>query len=324
MSREIEVWNFVADRLSAGERVVLLVVAESHGSSPGRAGYKMAVAENGGLIGSIGGGVMEVNLVDQARELLSVPAAVQTGAFTALIEQDHRKNSGHPSGMICSGKQTVLRRMLTLEDVPIVEVVIEALAHKRRHTLELTRTTFILLQAGDATKSSFRRHSDVEFSYLEKLGPKNELVIIGGGHCAFALSELMSRMDFTMRIFDDRPELNTLEKNEFADEISIIEGYETIADHIQPGDNTYLVIMTLGFKTDAIVIRRLLGKSFKYFGVLGSKAKMATLLKELKGEGYPQEQLNAIRTPIGIPINSHTPEEIAVSIAAEIISVKNA
>ena len=81
--------------------------------------------------------------------------------------------------------------------------------------------------------------------------------------------------------------------------------------------------MTLGYKTDEVVIRKLLDKKFKYFGALGSKAKMRILLRDLEKEGLPKEKLAAIHTPIGLPINSQTPEEIAVSIAAEIIAVKN-
>ena len=81
--------------------------------------------------------------------------------------------------------------------------------------------------------------------------------------------------------------------------------------------------MTLGYRSDEIVIRQLMDKNFRYFGVLGSKAKMATLMKELRAEGFDEVKLTRIHTPIGLPINSHTPEEIAVSIAAEIIAVKN-
>jgi xanthine dehydrogenase accessory factor len=84
-----------------------------------------------------------------------------------------------------------------------------------------------------------------------------------------------------------------------------------------------VVVMTVGYQTDAAVIRKLIDKDFKYFGVLGSKAKMAALLRELKNDGFAAEKLNRIRTPVGIEINSRTPEEIAVSIAAEIIAVKN-
>lgn len=322
MSREIEIWNFIADRLRAGERVALLVVTASHGSSPGRAGYKIAVAENGDLIGSIGGGVMEVNLVEQARGLLSAPSALTDDLTTELIEQEHRRTSDHPSGMICSGRQTVLRRVLTINDLENVILACDCLAQKQDASYTLTASRFAVHPGIPNTSSEYR--SDADFAYIEKLGSKNELIIIGGGHCALALSELMSRMDFEVRIFDDRPELNTLEKNEFADEITVIDNYEEIADHVASGDNVYIVVMTLGYKTDAVVIRQLVSKRFKYFGVLGSKAKIATLLRELKKEGFPQDELAILRTPIGIQINSHTPEEIAVSIAAEIISVKNA
>ena len=133
----------------------------------------------------------------------------------------------------------------------------------------------------------------------------------------------MSKMDFHISLFDDREDLNTLAKNEFVHEKKIIETYEKIGDFIESGKNVYVVVMTLGYKFDEIVIRNLLDKNFKYFGVLGSKAKMKTLLRNLENEGFDKEKLARIHTPIGLHINSRTPEEIAVSIAAEIIAVKN-
>jgi len=89
---ELELWHFIVSHLKNDESVMLLVVAESQGSSPGRSGYKMAVAANGELVGSIGGGVMEVKLVEQSRELLSL-ASASADAYTKLIEQEHRKNA---------------------------------------------------------------------------------------------------------------------------------------------------------------------------------------------------------------------------------------
>ena len=169
----------------------------------------------------------------------------------------------------------------------------------------------------------FQRKGENDFLYEEKLGYKNKLFIIGGGHCALALSELMSKMDFHISLFDDRADLNTLAKNEFVHEKKIIETYENIGDFIESGKQHYVVVMTLGYKFDEIVIRNLLDKNFKYFGVLGSKAKMKTLLRNLENEGFDKEKLARIHTPIGLNINSRTPEEIAVSIAAEIIAVKN-
>jgi xanthine dehydrogenase accessory factor len=329
--RELELWQFVGERLERREAVMLLVVAESSGSSPGRAGYKMAVAADGELAGSIGGGVMEVDLVEQSRAILgtraSLSAASRDGVRKPISEQVHKKNAVNASGMICSGKQTVIFKLLLPDDLEDVRRAADSLKTQQQDRLIITPEEFKVLPRQDEAPSNadihFERSTGSEFVYQERLGHKNILYIIGGGHCALALSELMSKMDFAIHIFDDRPELNTIAKNRFADRISIIESYENIGDHITPAENAYVVVMTLGYASDEVVIRKLLGRPFKYFGVLGSKAKMKTLLNELKKDGSAAEQIDAIHSPIGLPINSRTPEEIAVSIAAEIISVKN-
>jgi xanthine dehydrogenase accessory factor len=81
--------------------------------------------------------------------------------------------------------------------------------------------------------------------------------------------------------------------------------------------------MTFGYRTDDIALRALINKKFRYLGVLGSKAKIAKMFSDYKAEGWSEERLSQIHAPIGINIKSQTPEEIAVSIAAEIIKVKN-
>ncbi|MGD9562504.1 MAG: XdhC family protein [Pyrinomonadaceae bacterium] len=322
MPNELELWQFVVERLKRDEPIALLVVAESSGSSPGRAGYKMAVSADGELFGSIGGGVMEVNLVEQSRALLSEPRAVATGFLRPqLIEQVHQKNSPHASGMICSGRQTVLLTTLTENDTHTIDAIINAFDSGRDAYMKISPNGITIEKEGGAC---FSKKTDREFSYTERLGHKHELYIIGGGHCSLALSELMSKLGFHITIFDDRPDLNTIEKNRFADEIRIIESYENIGAMIPAGSDSYVVVMTLGYASDEIAIRSLIHRDLKYFGVLGSNAKMSVLLRALEKEGFSADRIAKIRTPIGLPINSHTPEEIAVSIAAEIISVKNA
>jgi xanthine dehydrogenase accessory factor len=337
MRKELELWQFVSGRLRRDEDVMLLIVAESTGSSPGRQGFKMAVAADE-LCGSIGGGIMEVNLVEQARAVLSVPSAVAGGLMlssaswekdsrlAAVIPQIHRKGDKNSSGMICSGKQTVIFKALTTNDAATINAIIESLENRQPHILTVAPEQFRVAPPKGGTQNAdftFEAPSDTDFEFTERLGYKNDLYIIGGGHCALALSELISKMDFYIRLFDDRPELNTISKNTFVHEKHVIESYERIAERIPGAPNAYVVVMTVGFKSDEVVIRSLLDKEFRYFGVLGSKAKMAQLMKNLRDEGHAKEQLDRIRTPIGLPINSQTPEEIAVSIAAEIISVKN-
>ncbi len=348
MNKELEIWQFAAQRLQRDESVMLLVVAESSGSSPGRQGFKMVVAHDE-LCGSIGGGVMEVALVELAK---GKSKKAKGKSEAEIVEQVHRKNSADSSGMICSGKQTVILFGLNSEHLKTVENIIHALENNQTCRLHISNFKFQISKNPsnkvdfkfEQNKESHRLEAvcdrevsdklekcghrpllndDVSFIYEENLGYKNKLFIIGGGHCALALSEIMSKMDFHISLFDDRSDLNTLAKNEFVHEKIVIDSYENIGKFIESGANNYVVVMTLGYKFDEIVIRALFDKNFKYFGVLGSKAKMKTLLKMLEKEGFDKEKLNKIHTPIGLKINSRTPEEIAVSIAAEIIAVKN-
>jgi xanthine dehydrogenase accessory factor len=324
MNKELEIWQFATERLKQNESVMLLTVAESSGSSPGRPGFKMIVSENE-LVGSIGGGVMEVALVEQAKSQI---ANRKSQNNSKLVEQVHRKNVPNSSGMICSGMQTVIFFELNSEYLPHIEKIISALENRQPCWLKISNFKF---QTSDTPSEAgtrnedfrFLRNAENEFVYEERLGYKNRLFIVGGGHCALALSELMSKMDFHISLFDDRADLNTLAKNEFVHEKKIIESYEKIGAFIPSGARHYVVVMTLGYKFDEIVIRKLFDRDFKYFGVLGSRAKMKTLLKTLEKEGFAKERLNKIRTPVGLKIGSRTPEEIAVSIAAEIIAVKN-
>jgi xanthine dehydrogenase accessory factor len=219
----------------------------------------------------------------------------------------------------------VIFKLLTPDNSKTLDSIIECLITRTPSFLKITPNDFGVSLPKGRTQNDFyfENRTEADFVYEEKLGFKNDLCIIGGGHCALALSELMSKMDFHVSIFDDRSELNTIENNSFAHEIKLVENYERIGDVLPSGANVYLVVMTLGYRSDETVIRALIDKKFKYFGVLGSKAKMSTLMKELRTEGFEEVKLKRIRTPIGLPINSRTPEEIAISIAAEIISVKN-
>lgn len=353
MNKELELLRFIETHLQQNQKVVLMVVVQSLGSSPGRPGFKMAVAEDGLLFGSIGGGVMEVNLVETAKEFITLSDEEAKKRFGHPLVftkyQDHRKDRPNSSGMICSGKQRIVFVKIKPSELERISSFSISLAKSPKGIFEITDRGFWIItpkmeyfddyhgvEDWKGTKEDFFEKywaaingrflftsTFNDWGYAEKLGFQNQLYIIGGGHCAFALSELMSKLDFYITVFDDRPNLNTLQKNSFANRVEIIESYEKIGGLIESDPNAYVVVMTLGYKFDEIVIRQLFDKKFKYLGVLGSKAKMRTLLKTLEKEGFDKTKLGQIHTPIGLPINSHTPEEIAVSIAAEIIAVKN-
>jgi xanthine dehydrogenase accessory factor len=169
----------------------------------------------------------------------------------------------------------------------------------------------------------FEFKSEEDWLYSEKIGYKNHLYIIGGGHCALAFSKIMSMMDFYIRLYDERKGLNTMEQNEWVNEKILVNGYEALKEFIPSDPSGFVVIMTFGYRTDAVALKGLLDKKFKYLGLLGSKKKIEEMFSQFRQEGVPDEVLKNIHSPIGISIKSQTPEEIAISIAAEIIAVKN-
>ena len=311
-------WQFIAVKLSAAVDVMLLYVLESKGSSPGRQGFKMAVAADGSICGTIGGGIMEHKFVELARANLSKTSD------PAVYKQVHDKAAGNnQSGMICSGEQTIFLYKVKKQDEPQLHALIQSLQKHQNGTLELTNEGIRFSNDAPASNYYFKQQDDRNFIFREKTGYKNQLHIIGGGHCSLALSALMRDMDFYITVYDERKGLNTMEQNSFAHEQILVDSYAVLGNIIPGGDNVYVVIMTFGYRTDDMALRALLKRSFKYLGVLGSKKKMEKLFEELRNENTDEKLLAHIHAPIGIQVKSQTTPEIAVSIAAEIISIKN-
>lgn len=315
---ELNLWKFILKSIEEKHPVVLLCVVDSHGSSPGRRGFKMAVAADG-LHGSIGGGIMEHKFAEMAKERLR-----SKESETVIRRQIHNKVAKkNQSGMICSGEQSILLYNIEEEHESTLKSIIGALEKNGNGWLYISNDEFKFTAEGSGPEVIFEMKSDDEWSFLEWLGYKNHLYIVGGGHCSLAFSRLMRSLDFYVHVFDEREKLNTFEQNTFAHEKKIIPDYEELNKLIPSGENIYIVIMTFGYRTDDVALRAVINGKYKYLGVLGSKSKMEKMFEEWKRDGLPADRLNNIFAPVGISINSQSPEEIAVSIAAEIISVKN-
>ena len=302
--------------------VMLLYVLQSDGSSPGRQGFFMAVNAAGETEGSIGGGIMEHKFIELVKEKLNA-RNTPLGAG-GIKKQYHNKSApANQSGMICSGEQTILLYPISDKDREPIQQIITSLEQNRNGTLQLSPAGLQFSAEAASTDFSFDMLSDDDWLYRERTGYKNHLHIIGAGHCALALSKMMREMDFYIHLYDDRSALKTFTENEYAHEKKIVGDYKEVQHLIPEGANHYIVVMTVGYRTDDIVVRTLWNRPFKYFGLLGSKSKIEKMFSDYLAEGVPAELLSQMHAPVGIAIHSQTPEEIAVSIAAEIIQVKN-
>jgi xanthine dehydrogenase accessory factor len=320
MQKQLLTWQLINNSLQQHIPVMLLYVVQSDGSSPGRAGFAMAVNAAGGMEGSIGGGIMEHKFVEMVKEQL-----LQQTAVTAVRKQVHNKQvAKDQSGMICSGEQTILLYPVKERDATAVQRLISCLQQHAYGTLQLSPAGLYFEEgAMPGTAHHFEMDTAGDWIYRGQTGYRHHLYIIGGGHCALALSELMSKLDFYIHVYDDREGLHTLLQNGFAHEQVTVSDYAELEQRIPSGNLHYVVVMTVGYRTDDIAIRALINKSFRYFGILGSKTKIEKMLDEYIAAGFPQKQLSKLYAPVGLSINSHSPEEIAISIAAEIIQLRN-
>lgn len=157
--------------------------------------------------------------------------------------------------------------------------------------------------------------------FIDILQPKEEVLIFGAGHIAICVSKLAKMVGFKVAIIDDREEFANQDRFPEADEI-VTEDIERALTHIKITPSTYIIIVTRGHLQDQEVLASVIKSKAAYLGMIGSRKKNATIFQQLTEKGIFQEELNKVHAPIGINIKAQTPEEIAISIMAEIIQVR--
>jgi xanthine dehydrogenase accessory factor len=147
------------------------------------------------------------------------------------------------------------------------------------------------------------------------------LLIVGGGHIGLSLATIGAHVGFSVAVMDDRETYANDERFPMADFVKAGDFTQMIAD-FPIGTNTYVVMVTRGHKQDETALRAVVNRGAGYVGMIGSKRRVSTVLRHLAEEGFAIEALERVYTPIGFDIGAETPEEIAVSIMAEIIAVR--
>jgi xanthine dehydrogenase accessory factor len=300
-------WRFALDRLRDGRRVVLVFVVDHSGSVPGVTGTRVLVS-NEEFAGTIGGGAAEMQLLERA--------AAHRGK-AEIFRFRHTPNAG---GTLCSGVQDFAIIPLARSDLEAIQSIVDTIENHRTGTLRLS-TNGIGFEAGETTPHAWSGEEG-SWSYSGPIGLEDTLYIIGGGHVGLALSRVMATLPFRIVVLDNRDDLPTMAANRWAHEQQVVD-FDRIGDHVDGGERSWVVIMTFGHAHDRQVLEGLIGKHYAYLGLMGSKAKVRQMFAAMAAEGTPEAELDAVRAPVGMAIGSHTPEEIAVSVAAEIIAVRN-
>ena len=157
--------------------------------------------------------------------------------------------------------------------------------------------------------------------YIEPLEPAPELYLVGAGHVSYHLARAAHEVGFKLHVIDDREKFANAERFPHAGEI-VVDAIPAWLEQADLPAHAYAVILTRGHRHDLDALRALASKPIRYLGLIGSRAKVARLTEVLEGEGVPAEQLRRVRSPVGLDLGAVTPQEIAVSILAELIGVK--
>lgn len=315
-------WETVSSLLNNGQNVFLAIVAEHTPHSPGTTGAKLLVAKERDPVGTIGGGIMEYNLVKRAKDIL------ENGSFTPEIQSlNHQKSgAGEKSGMICAGQQTNLYYLCHPEkDGKTAERIIHYLHQNQSALLSIGPSGMdVRAQKHDSNKAQIELSKDEnDWIYEEQLQNFKRIALIGGGHCALALSRVMNQLGYDVFVFDTRSQVSTMAENKYANSVQIVDDYKDVAEKINHPELTEVVVMTTDVASDVRGLLGVLKQPFPFIGVMGSEAKIFEIKKRLKNERISEDQLSKLTAPIGIPMVSNTPEEIAISVAAQILQIRD-
>lgn len=246
--------NLLVER---GERAALATIIAGEGSTPRKIGAKMLIRSDGSIMGTIGGGIVEAQVIKAA--LVSMRTRrleVASYNLRAINDPD--------TDMRCGGNMTVM---------------------------------------------------------IEPVIPPDPVYIFGGGHVGFAIYNILSTLDFNITIVDDRKLYASSKRFPLAKKV-LCAPFDKAFEKLSINEQSYIIICTRAHKNDEVCLRQAFKTPASYIGMLGSRTKVAAFKKILQKDGVPPRRFNQLHSPIGLSIGAVTPEEIAVSVAAELIQFR--
>jgi xanthine dehydrogenase accessory factor len=253
----MDVFDELVRLRSLGQKCALATIVQVKGSIPAFQTAKLLVREDGSLVGTIGGGCVEAEVWNAAREVI---ATEKPRNMSFSLGQD----AAYDNGLICGGQLEV---------------------------------------------------------FVECISPQPVALVFGGGHISKSLSQVLDLAGFKVSIIDNREAYANRER--FPEATGVYaEEYEDVFPKLEVNESTYLVIVTRGHRDDMRVLRWAIGTRARYIAMIGSKRKTISVIKELEKEGISRDAFERVFAPMGLEIGAVSPEEIAVSVTAEMIAVR--
>ncbi len=240
-----------------GQKSALATIVDVRGSIPSFESAKLLVREDGSMVGTIGGGCVEAEVWNAAREVIETE---KPRRLSFNLGQD----AAYDNGLICGGQLDI---------------------------------------------------------FIEPVLPIPSAYIFGAGHISKSLSKVASLAGFRTVVIDNREAFANRERFPDVDDVIAAE-YEEVFPKLEINESCYLIIVTRGHRDDMRVLRWAIEQPARYIGMIGSKRKTIAVIKEFEKEGVPREKFERIHSPMGLEIGAITPEEIAVSVVAEMIDIR--
>ncbi len=347
-----EIYSELAKALEKEEKIALATLISRVGSAPRAVGAKYLIKRDGTSIGSIGGGCVEAEVWQEAQKVMEK----REGKILHFSLTSEQLAEG---GLICGGNIHIFLEPLRSEFLNIYKEV--ARIRQRGGTAILATLVSVgdAFYTGEGSKALMKSSGErigsllggselekkilseaegilkerkprvMAFSsktgkmevLLEPIFSEPTVYLFGGGHISEQVAPLAKKVYFKVIVIDDREMFANRNRFPEADEV-IVSEFEKCFDRLTIDDSSYIVIVTRGHLYDGFVLEQAVKSKARYIGMIGSKKKIRTLYQNLIEKGMKKEVLDRVHAPIGIDINSETPEEIAVSIVAQLIKVR--
>jgi xanthine dehydrogenase accessory factor len=335
------------DLLNKGRPFVLATIIFQQGSTPRTAGTRMLITAEKEIFGTIGGGLLE-------GETMATAAAMDGREPGRYLTFDLTNEDAANTEMICGGRVKVLCDYIRpdAENQALFSAWHTELTHGRKALLvsivsgsetDIEHIDHVLLFSDHRVQGSFeisdvlRRELSAQVTQAGQVQVLNRqgrlfvvdpgqtaptLYIFGGGHVARPTAHLAALVGFSVVVLDDRSEFANAARFPEATATRTLSSYETAFEGLTVNAESYIIIVTRGHLHDRTVLAQALKTPAAYIGMIGSRRKRDTIYERLRKDGYTDADIARVHCPIGLSIGADTPEEIAVSIVAELIAVR--